>query len=297
MSFIVCLSDTIARDHPQDHQSDYALGSQVIALQLQDGTARLLDLDSKFHVVSKTGCLILFETLKSGHQNAIDRLISDYAIDRSLAEMDVENFLDRLEQEKLIYRTTTAVSAQSQKQWNLRSILKFVLLLLLRCIGLLPGSIPVVLEIKIWALLTLAYISVRLWNWSKTVEFWRAQLSSSSLRIEQNNFEANNINQNNVNQNKTDQNSGNPSSIAEYIHTVNQRIRSITAYHPLHIACKERSLCGWWLMRSVGIPAKLHLGVNLFPLSSHAWCDVGGEIVADDPERCTAFTPVYCYDL
>jgi transglutaminase-like putative cysteine protease len=47
--------------------------------------------------------------------------------------------------------------------------------------------------------------------------------------------------------------------------------------------CLERSLVAMLLMRLRGWPAELVLGVRRMPFAAHAWVEVRGRVVNDDP--------------
>lgn len=48
--------------------------------------------------------------------------------------------------------------------------------------------------------------------------------------------------------------------------------------------CLSRSLALTLMLRLRGIPARLVLGVRPVPLMGHAWVEVSGEVVNDDPK-------------
>jgi hypothetical protein len=62
------------------------------------------------------------------------------------------------------------------------------------------------------------------------------------------------------------------------------------------MACKERALCCWALARAAGLAATLVVGLQLFPLAGHCWCEVGSWTLSDDRARCDLYTPVIRYE-
>jgi hypothetical protein len=74
-----------------------------------------------------------------------------------------------------------------------------------------------------------------------------------------------------------------------------EAVRRAAAGHLLGVSCKERSLCCWALCRTAGIPASVVLGISLFPLASHCWCETAAGCLTDFPDRCESFTPVLKY--
>jgi serine/threonine protein kinase len=141
---------------------------------------------------------------------------------------------------------------------------------LLRCIS----SCPISLEKKAWALLALAFVAIRLFGWPKTVASWQHSLDlqhphaptgSATTELEQS---AKNI---------------------------DKVVRAVAACHPFHVDCKERALSCWWLLCSAGFSAQLVVGVKLFPLASHCWCEMGPFVLSDAQDRCQDFTPIISY--
>lgn len=54
-------------------------------------------------------------------------------------------------------------------------------------------------------------------------------------------------------------------------------------------ACLQRSVVATWLLRGRGIDAQLVIGFRPLPFESHAWVEIGGEIVNDRPQYQRAF--------
>jgi hypothetical protein len=69
-------------------------------------------------------------------------------------------------------------------------------------------------------------------------------------------------------------------------------VRAAVAGHPFAVACKERALCSWSLARTAGLRATLIVGIELFPIAGHCWCEVSERPLGDDQGRCDQFTPV-----
>ncbi len=239
--------------------SDYALKPNVILLVLLDGTARLLDLDGHFCAISATGALILTETLKLGSTTAVNRLVSEYGVQLSQAQEDVERFLKSLETRGVIYSSEGSVPQNK----HIISDLSLLLTPMLQCIGTLPLS----LKRQAWLILALAYLSTRLFGWSRTITAWKTHRHEVSTHESQ-------------------------QEIDSIVKAVDLAVREAAAHHLLNVECKERALCSWWMAKEAGIPARLTLGVAFFPLTSHCWCEVNSDILADEPERsesCTQF--------
>lgn len=54
-------------------------------------------------------------------------------------------------------------------------------------------------------------------------------------------------------------------------------------------ACLQRSAVATWLLRRRGAPAELVIGYRPLPFESHAWVEVGGQVVNDRPQYKKVF--------
>ena len=54
---------------------------------------------------------------------------------------------------------------------------------------------------------------------------------------------------------------------------------------------KNAALCSWSLARVAGLDASLIVGIELFPMAGHCWCEVAARPLGDDQDRCDRFTP------
>ena len=121
------------------------------------------------------------------------------------------------------------------------------------------------LRARAWALLAAARISIRMFGWNETRRVWLEQPGRS----------------------------GPAKGAAE--EAICDAVRRVAARHLFGVSCKERSLCCWALCRMAGIPASVVLGISLFPLASHCWCESAAGCLTDFPDRCESFTPVLKY--
>ena len=48
--------------------------------------------------------------------------------------------------------------------------------------------------------------------------------------------------------------------------------------------CLQRSSVTTWMLRRRGVPAQLVIGYRPVPVDSHAWVEVGGQVVNDRPQ-------------
>jgi hypothetical protein len=54
--------------------------------------------------------------------------------------------------------------------------------------------------------------------------------------------------------------------------------------------CLERSLVTVLLLRLCGLPARLVLGAKRMPFGAHAWVELDGVVINDDPRHCTGYS-------
>lgn len=243
--------------------AEYLLAPHVVLLCLQDGTGRLLDLGGNFYALSQSAAAMLSGALTEGTAATIRKMTTIYQLEPACIERDLHIFLRGLEKKQLIYRPTT--SCRSQQQRGRRSSL--ILSPLLYGIHIWPSS----LQTKIWLFLALTYVALRLSGWPATVEIWRSFLH------------------------------GNAKSVAltgadDEIKMIRETVQTVASRHLLRVECKERALCCWGLLHLFGVPASLVVGIDLFPLASHCWCEAGHTIMSDEEDRCQNFTPVLVYE-
>lgn len=60
-------------------------------------------------------------------------------------------------------------------------------------------------------------------------------------------------------------------------------------FYPKRAWCLQRSAATTCLLRLRGLPAHLVIGVRRMPFAAHAWVELEGRIVNDDPRVCRAF--------
>lgn len=242
----------------------YRLAPDVILLRIQDGSARLLNLRGNFYALSQSGAQMLEETLREGFAPAALHIATAYRTDVSRVQNDLHAFLHDLEQKQLIQQVRRHQDMFQKKNiWP-----RLVLLPVLRLIFFSPLS----LEKKSWTLLTLAAVAIRLFGWPGTVANWHSSLQKYAPR-------------------------GPAAPLEPSIQEIDQAVRSVAAGHPFHVECKERALCCWWLLSAAGFSPTLVIGVGLFPLACHCWCETGQFVVSDDQDRCAQFVPILSYSF
>lgn len=118
-------------------------------------------------------------------------------------------------------------------------------------------------------LLTLAYLCFTFFGWARTVAPWQRCARRLALA----------------------DGTADPAALD----AVDGAVRDLAASLPLPVACKERALSCWTLARWAGLPATLVVGLDLFPLAGHCWCESGTRTLSDDAQRCALFTPILQY--
>ena len=243
---------------PKERGAGYFLPPDVILVTVEDGSARLLDMAGGFHAVPAVGARMLQETLTSGAAAAATRIAEDYRVDRQQVQNDLAGFLRDLENQRLLC---------SQRSRPRRRSFGLARLLLRPALhgahGLLRSP-----ETKARMLLAWARLSFALFGWTRTVAVWREAHAHFPARQT-------------------------AEGDAENIRALDSIVRAAVAGHPIPVACKERALCSWSLARAAaGLHAALVVGIDLFPMAGHCWCEVGTQTLGDDRDRCDHFTPV-----
>jgi hypothetical protein len=241
----------------QGQDTSYSLGPDVVLLPLADGTARLLDMGGSFYTVSAVGAEMLHAMLAHGVTAAVRQIASRYRADIQQVRADLEAFLRDLVLRGLLHT----------RQHRRRTALPFVVLtpglqFIHRCLR--PG------KVRAAALLTLAWLSFRLFGWARTVTVWKASHRPANPHLPETGWE-------------------------ETARAVDDAVRGAAASHLLTMECKERALCCWALARWAGVPATLVVGVQLYPLAGHCWCESGRWTLSDSRDRCDRFQPVIKY--
>ncbi len=254
------IQDIISAASPGPAGSDaYRLSPDAVLLLLQDGTGRLLHFDGKFYALSETAASMLAEVLNHGPAAAVARITAAFAVASDVARHDLNCLLTRLAAQGVVHHGPsggTALRRIAVRRWGARLLaataVRFLSLLHSR-----PGVAALIL-------LALAHGSLRLFGWARTLSAWRSAFADLAI----------------------------PAAGADPMGAVDAAVRRAGSQHWLDISCKERSLACWAMLRAIGQPVELVVGVDLLPLASHAWCESNGRTLTDYEDRCRRFTPV-----
>jgi hypothetical protein len=241
--------------------AEYALAPDVLLVLVRDGTARLLDLGGRFYAIPAVGARMLCAALEAGPSAAAARIADEYGIDPDRARTDLAAWLGQLRRQGLILGRTDR--RRRRGGWLSRLLLRTAFRLI-RCLPSPTG--------RARRFLTLTRVCFALFGWAGTVALWQRCLPRPRA------------------EGRVD-----PETAEATIRAVDEAVRAASARHVVRMACKERGMCGWAMLRCAGVPAELVVAIDLFPLAGHCWCEAGGLPLGDDPGRCSQFTPVVRY--
>jgi hypothetical protein len=243
-----------------EFDSSYHLPSDVLLLVGEDETGRLLDLGGRCFAFSAVGTVMLQQTLQSGPAAAVRAITGRYGVAEQQARADLDVFLKDLQRRRLLL---------GPGQRRRRSHSKLSVLLLGPALFCIHRAIwP--LKARAWALLALARIAIRLFGWSRTIAAWQRCQPRGREALSSPQF-------------------------GPTVQAVDEAVRAVAAEHLLPMACKERALACWSLLRAAGAPAELVVGVDFFPFAGHCWCVCGPWTLSDYVDRCAKYTPVIRY--
>jgi hypothetical protein len=214
----------------------YQLQRDVI-LVLQDGTGRLLGLNrGQFYGLNLVGTKMLMLLLQQGVESAVQQVAQDYQVAEAQVQADITAFLRNLQRQRLITPSGSTTDAAQ-----------------------MPS------RFRVFLLLALAWFSIRLLGWTKTIQLWRRWHCLEQPSIA-------------------------PNQQAAIIQAVDEAVQSAASqFWLLPIACKERALTGWQLLRNCGLAADLVIGIEFYPFSAHAWVECNTTVITDEPAHCQQF--------
>lgn len=240
-------------------RSSPRLREDVILVVLEDGTARLLDLAGDIYALTDVAARMLEGTVTAGVESACRSIVAQYHANEDVVRHDLAAFLNDLERRGLLLRGSPS------RRWHVKSALVWLTAPLVYSFS----SRRVALVIRVWALLTLAYVSTHMFGWAHTVRLWQRLFSGKRQLVER------------------------PDDLAD---AIDRRVREAIARHALPVGCKERALTCWAAARSGGLPARIQLGIHLFPLATHCWCEYEARILADRLDgNCDRYHPLLSY--
>ncbi len=263
-ALITSVLSSSEHNSPDNH---YRLPPDVLLVSVQDGSARLLDLGGNFYALTASAARMLEAVLKYGSESSPPKLAGEFGVDAGQIRTDMDSFLAGLQSQGLLI----APGSRWRKKGRVRAALVQFTIPIIYFVNQVPGLST---RARAWALLAIAYASNRLFGWSNTVGVWnRCGLRRTAAMDSQ------------------------LTEVGELINAIGSTVARAIARHPLNLDCKERALCCWVLTRFAGLPSRLVLGIDLFPITIHCWCESDSRIVGDRYEgNCDRYTPVRVYE-
>jgi predicted PurR-regulated permease PerM len=199
--------------------------------------------------------------LNQGIETTLTQIVSEYDVDPKTLQIDLIQLLQTLETQKLI---TSHLQSSSSTNNFTAQLLKPLSQILRSWLN--PTNEPTSLTINL--LLIFSWFSFRYLSWGKTLTLWQQWHPFNPQ----------------------------PDSKVD-LQSVDRLIRETAASNLLlPMVCKERALVGYQLLKVFyQLPAKLIIGIQLYPLQLHAWVECNGQILTDDPEHCQQFKIIHTY--
>jgi Transglutaminase-like superfamily len=78
----------------------------------------------------------------------------------------------------------------------------------------------------------------------------------------------------------------------DFVSSVCYTVNRATALWPTEVLCLQRSLSIALALRLGGIRSDLVIGVRPYPVEGHAWVEVNGRVISDDPAVCSNYVRI-----
>jgi Transglutaminase-like superfamily/Coenzyme PQQ synthesis protein D (PqqD) len=262
------------------------LGQDVFLVQA-DGVARLLDFDrGRFYALNPVASRMLTLSLEQGTAEAATRLAAEYEISPRRIEADLAVLLRDLQGKRLLVSPDRPCHTGARTGAALGGVLRGADLALFRPLRAAAAAVvrlfrrpdegsrgvpSVPGRLTVGLLLSLAWVSLRLFGWTGTLALWRRWHRSPT--------------------------GPGPAARGRVLETLDGVVRDAAVGKLCFPAsCKERALVGYQVLRACyGLPATLVVGVQCHPFGAHAWVKCDGRVITDDPARCELYTPVARY--
>jgi hypothetical protein len=252
--------------------ADYRLAEGIAWLKAEDGSSRLFDMRASTYGLNESATRMLEGVLSASMDETIRTLAAEFGTHRETIKADLGQLLQRLKNARLILARGSVPTKNSSLHHQLIS---HVYRLIFVICHLIFKDEPRLANIRLEASFTMLVFRFALKSRSlpEMVSILDRSLPADG-RI--------------VKGSRGDQ----------IVDAVESGIISSVSGLLLETACKERALCGWFMLRRRRIPARLVVGVTLNPVSGHSWCQCGDRIVGDKAERCCDFTVIWeCWNL
>ena len=238
---------------------EYSLADDVYLIPAEDGSARLLAMAGSFYAIPPVGTAMLREVLAAGAATAAGRVAAVYGHSLEGVRADLEDFLADLRARGLIVRGR----ARGRSRCLLGTCCLAPAVFLSTSVIRRPS-------VRAWLTLAVARLSCRLFGLSASVAALGRRCKPGGRDASGAEARAN-------------------------LGAIDRAVRAAAARHLLRMECKERAIACWVLARVERFDPELVIGLNLYPMEGHCWCDAGGLTLSDHLDRCGKFTPVARY--
>ena len=244
-----------------ERRGDYALAEDVVWLTAEDGSSRLFEMNNFSYGLNETATRMLTGVTKGSLDDAVEMLADEFQIERAMIRADITLLVDQLLNSKLITANRRATNTGNTISHYLISGIYY---------SIFRWIISKFKNAKTEAFTTLTAVRICLQHagLSETVAILERCLPACARTIDRRTAD-------------------------HALDEVESSVEASVHGHALEMACKERALCCWFMLRRRGIPAQVVVGVTLSPVFGHSWCQSGTRIVADTMERCGDFTPIW----
>lgn len=273
------------RVRPCIRRATHRWSPDVVLMDMPEGL-RLADLGrDRFYALNGTAAELVQVALQLGPQRAIRAVATKYGLLaaevasdwRALsAELSARGLLEPLSSAQPQAATRSEEPVAAPRSWFARAgraLGRYVARALLAIASLRRAPSPTAasaghVRLLLWA----AWLAARSQPWRTVIQTWAAG-PATDRRVQ------------------TD------ADRAAELQTIHDRVIALAARSWLPMACKERALVAWRLLRQAGeTKAELVIGVAEHPFRAHAWVECAGQILTDDPAHCEPFRPVVRYD-
>lgn len=235
----------------------YRLANGVILVPVDDGSARLLDMGGSFFALTRSGAEMVQGVLTDGAAATVATLAGNYGVEQDRIRSDLDTLLGELVTARLIEANGDPSRSRGWRGACARALVPLAL------------SVPGVTRAP-RALLAVARMSFLAFGWSDTVSAFGKSLRAKAA--------------------------GSPAAPdSAEVARIDDMIRAAAARMP-SVACKERALGAWYLLGRQGVPVSLVVGIQLYPLGGHCWCEADGRVITDFADHCAAYKPVARYE-
>jgi hypothetical protein len=232
------------------------LPPNVVLVPVIDGSARLIDLDGRFHTLSSMAAEMLHSVLAYGPDQTAQRIAGRFHVAVDRVRHDLKSFLSELQEAGLLL----PLSNLSRRVPRISRVLLPILAAIHRG--------PFSRQAQAWALLALARIAFRAFGWTRTITAAQCFHQYHPRR---------------------------PSTDLQPA-AIDRAVRQAAASFPVTVECKERAFACWSMARAAGFAARLVVGIETHPLAGHCWCEIGEQIVSDYADHCETFVPIIKYE-